>query len=225
MDKDVMKRLLRDAGLPVAKFISLERHQQKQFDLLRVIEKLGLPLFVKPANLGSSVGVSKVKKEQDLLPSIEKAFQYDRKILIEEYIRGREIECALIGNEEPLASLPGEVIPKGEFHCYEAKYVDGMAEFKIPADLPPDVVRRVQTLAIKTYQTICCEGMARVDFFLTPDHQVIINEINTIPGFTKLSMFPRIWEASGIPMSQLIDHLITFAIERFEKEKGLKTTF
>jgi len=223
MDKDIMKRLWRDAMLPVTRFITLESHQLKEIDSARIIKKFGLPLFVKPSNLGSSIGVVKVKKEEDFLPALEHAFQYDHKILIEEYVIGREIECAVIGNEEPIASLPGEVIPKGEFHSYEAKYVDDMAVFLIPAPLSPDLVRTIQTLAIKAYQTLSCSGMARVDFFLTPDHHVILNEINTIPGFTKLSMFPRVWEASGIPMKELIDRLITLAIDRFEKEKILRT--
>lgn len=222
MDKDVMKRLLRDADIPIAKFM-IAKHK---VDFDTAFQKLGLPFFVKPANLGSSVGISKVKRESDFAKALAHAFEYDSKVLLEEYIPGKEIECSVLGNEEPIASLPGEVIPLHEFYSYEAKYLDEKgAEFKIPADLDCETVSRIQALAIKTYQTLCCEGMARVDFFLRDDGQLYVNELNTIPGFTKISMYPKMWEASGLAYTDLLDSLIQLAIDRFEKEKRLKTTF
>lgn len=226
MDKDVMKRLLRDAQIPTAKFLCLNRATIKHFDFESIKREIGLPFFVKPANTGSSVGISKVKNEADFSKAIADAFQYDHKILIEEYISGREIECAVLGNEHPSASLPGEIIPQHEFYSYEAKYIDeNGALLKVPADLSEGIVAQIQALAIKAYQVLCCEGMARVDFFLRNQTEVIVNEINTIPGFTKISMYPKLWEASGLPYSELINRLIDLGIERFQKEKHLKNTF
>lgn len=226
MDKDVMKRLLRDAGLPVAKFLAFEKSRRQLCVFSQVRDALGMPFFVKPANAGSSVGVAKVKNEEQFHQAINQAFLYDRKILIEEFIPGREIECSVLGNDEPIASLPGEVIPQHEFYSYEAKYLDeNGAHFKIPAELDPSIVARIQQLAIKAYQAICCEGMARVDFFLKPNGDALINELNTIPGFTKISMYPKMWEASGLSYSELIDRLIHLAIDRHSQEKNLKTTF
>jgi D-alanine-D-alanine ligase len=226
MDKDVMKRLLRDANIPIASFVTINARERSQLDFFEIQRKLGLPLFVKPANLGSSVGVSKVKRESDFFPAIEKAFLYDSKILIEEFIDGREIECSLLGNDHPICSLPGEVLAADEFYSYEAKYIDDSGtQFKIPAELTPSEISRIQETACKTYQVLCCEGMARVDLFLKKDGSIIINEINTIPGFTKMSLYPRLWEASGMSFPQLIDQLVELAFERFQREKGLKTTF
>jgi D-alanine-D-alanine ligase len=224
MDKDVMKRLLRDAGMPIAKFQAFTRSSidDIEFDFIR--DQLGSPVFVKPANLGSSVGVSKVSDENSFNKAIQYAFEYDNKILIEEYIEGREIECSVMGNENPTASVPGEVLPQHEFYSYEAKYIDeNGAILEIPANLPDDVVKNVQEYAIKAFKVLCCEGMARVDMFLKNDNRVILNEINTIPGFTKISMYPKLWEASGITYTELIDRLIQLAIERFEREQKLKT--
>lgn len=227
MDKDVMKRLLRDAKVPIAKFICIHTHQLHTWSFEKVKQEFGLPFFVKPANAGSSVGITKVKEESDFAAAIQKAFQYDRKILIEEFIDGREIECSVLGNEHPIVSLPGEVITDAtEFHSYEAKYVDGSgAIFKLPVELPPDTLSKVQTIALQAYQTLCCEGMARVDLFLKKNGEVIVNEINTIPGFTKLSVYPKLWEVSGIPLPELIDRLIQLALEKHEKEKRIQTTF
>jgi len=191
-----------------------------------IVEKLGLPFFVKPANLGSSVGINKVKTEADFEPLINEAFNYDNKILIEKYIKGREIECSVLGNYDPIASLPGEVIPRHEFYSYEAKYIDeNGAILKIPASLPQHIVTEVQSLAISAFKTLCCWGMARVDFFLTENEEVIINEINTIPGFTKISMYPKLWEVSGIPYPELIDRLIQLALEKYQMEKELKSSY
>jgi len=226
MDKDVMKRLLRDAGLPTARFLVCERSSLEDVDFERVTQALGLPVFIKPANLGSSVGIHKVKDREQLRRAVQDAFRYDSKILIEEYIQGREIECAVLGNDSPIASLPGEIMPRHEFYSYEAKYLDEKgAVLEIPAKLPADVVKQVQETAVKACKVLCCEGMARVDFFLRHDREVIVNEINTIPGFTKISMYPKMWEASGISYTELIDRLIELAIERFNREKKLKTSF
>ncbi len=226
MDKDVMKRLLRDANIPIARFVTVHQYNKDQVDFDQIVEQLGLPLFIKPANLGSSVGIAKVKERKEFGPALEKAFLYDRKVLIEEFIMGREIECSVLGNDYPIASLPGELIPQREFYSYEAKYIDeDGALFCIPAELSPELTSLVQTRAVDAYRTLCCEGMARVDFFLKPNGEVLVNEINTIPGFTKISMYPKLWEVSGISYTELIDRLINLAIERHEKESHLKTTF
>ncbi len=226
MDKDVMKRLLRDAKIPVARFMTLHDYDKDQYSFEDVVEQVGCPFFVKPANCGSSVGVSKVKSTEDFKTCVEAAFLYDRKILIEEFMQGREIECSILGNDHPIVSLPGEVIPQHEFYSYEAKYIDEEgARFEIPVYLPPDVTEKVQQMAISAYRTLCCEGMARVDFFLKENGEVYVNEINTIPGFTKTSMYPKLWVASGLSYTKLLDHLIELAIERHQKESTLKTTF
>ncbi len=226
MDKDVAKRLWRDAGIPVAKFLTFKASEKHIINFSKIRKTLGLPMFIKPANLGSSVGISKVKSEKDFKLAIEAAFAYDNKILIEEFIKGREIEVAILGNEHPRASVPGEIIPHHEFYSYEAKYIDeNGAAAKIPASLPKPVIKKIQETAIKAFKTLECEGMARVDFFVTQTGKFYVNEINTIPGFTNISMYPKMWEASGIPYSELIDRLIEFAIERHEKEGKLKTTF
>lgn len=224
MDKDVMKRLFRDANIPSCKFLSLR--YSDRINNKEIINKIGLPLFVKPANLGSSVGISKVKKASELSKAIQEAFQYDTKIIIEEFIPGREIECSVLGNNDPIVSLPGEIIPTHEFYSYEAKYVDPYgANFKIPAKLSKKIIKRIQELAIKAYKTSNCEGLARVDFFLPKNGHPIVNEINTMPGFTAISMYPKMWEASGLNCTDLIDKLIALAIERFEKEQSLKTHY
>jgi len=224
MDKDVMKRLLRDAGLPIGKFRVLCADDDVP-SYEEVSSELGTPLFVKPANMGSSVGVSKVKKQREYLPALEGAFEYDTKAVIEEFIPGRELECSVLGGSEIMASIPGEVKSKHEFYSYNAKYIDKKgAELIIPAKVSVKTIQRVQELAIAVFKTLCCDGLARVDFFLKKDGSVIVNEINTMPGFTKISMYPKLWEASGISYTQLIDKLIGFALERFEKEKQLKTS-
>jgi len=224
MDKDVMKRLLRDAGISVARFISVDRCSSDKIDFDYARGQLGLPLFIKPANLGSSVGIHKVRDREGFDPAIRDAFNYDNKILIEEAIEGREIECSVLGNDNPVASIPGEILPRHEFYSYEAKYLDEKgAVLEIPAKLPPEISQRIRQIAIKAFTVLCCEGMARVDFFLKNDDEIIVNEINTIPGFTRISMYPKLWEASGLSYSELIDKLIGLAIEKFEREKGLKT--
>ena len=224
MDKDVMKRLLREAGIPTPDFLAFSR-SGTEVDFDAVVTRLGLPVFVKPANLGSSVGVSRVDGREAFPGALELAFQYDRKILIEADADGREIEVSVLGNDDPIASVPGEVVPHHEFYTYEAKYIDEHgAGLAIPADLPETVVRKVRELAIQAYKVLCCEGMARVDCFVRGDDDVLINEINTIPGFTRISMYPKLWEASGISYTELVDRLIQLAIERHRREQRLKTT-
>ncbi len=224
MDKDVMKRLLRDAKLPIAKFVVLQRGSAGRIDFAAVKRALGLPFFVKPANLGSSVGISKVRRKNEFAAALREAFRYDTKVLVEENIPGREIECSVVGNEAPLASLPGEIITRHDFYSYDAKYLDEKgARLVIPAQLPGPVVRKIQQLAVRTFKVLCCEGMARVDFFLC-GKRVFVNEINTIPGFTKISMYPKLWEASGISYPDLIDRLIQLALEKFRNERNLRTS-
>ena len=222
MDKDVMKRLLRDAGIPIGKFLVSTGESPVSFAKAKT--ELGVPLFIKPANLGSSVGISKVTDEATYDTAVGEAFEFDTKVIIEEFIKGREIECSVLGNENPIASVPGEVLVHSEFYSYEAKYLDeNGASLQIPADLPADTVKLVQETAVRTFKALCCEGMGRVDSFLTEDGRVVVNEINTIPGFTNISMYPKMWEASGISYSQLIDKLIMLAIERFERHQKLRT--
>ena len=226
MDKDVMKRLLREAGIPIADFLVFTRASKEQIDYGSITNRLGLPLFIKPANLGSSVGVNKASNKSQFRSAIDDAFKYDHKILIEENISGREIECSVLGNDDPIASLPGEVLPAHEFYSYEAKYIDeNGAAIEIPAKLPENIIKEIQTLAVKAFKSLCCEGMARVDLFLTDDNRIILNEINTIPGFTNISMYPKLWEASGISYTELINRLIQLAIDRFESEKELEISF
>lgn len=224
MDKDVMKRLLRDAGIPIAKFLVFRRGDMVDFNV--VSGELGLPFFVKPANLGSSVGVHKVSDLASFDQTVNDAFAYDTKIVIEEAIEGRELECSVLGNENPIASVVGEIVPSHEFYSYEAKYIDEKgAALEIPAGIPEAVSERIRELAIRTFQVLECEGLGRVDCFLTTDGEVIVNEINTIPGFTRISMYPQLWEASGLSYPDLINRLIELAIERFEREQTLKTSY
>ncbi|TSC82298.1 MAG: D-alanine-D-alanine ligase [Parcubacteria group bacterium Gr01-1014_20] len=221
MDKDVMKRLLRDAGLPIANFLVFKQGDNLDFEEVSI--KLGLPFFVKPANLGSSVGISKVRNREDFRKAIDEAFQYDIKIVIEEFVDGRELECAVLGNEKPMASGVGEIIPNHEFYSYEAKYVDeNGARLEVPAKIPSEINERVHELAVKSFRVLECEGLGRVDFFLKKDGDLVVSEINTIPGFTKISMYPRLWEASGVSYTELISSLIELAIERFQREQKLR---
>ena len=223
MDKDVMKRLLRDAKIPTPKFLAFARSDKISF--VKVKKTLGMPLFVKPANLGSSVGISKVVKPAQFAAAVKEAFRYDNKIVIEEAIQGREIECSVLGNEKPIASLPGEIVVNRDFYSYDAKYLDDKgARLEIPARLPKAIIKKVRDIALQAYRALCCEGMGRIDFFVQANGRVLVNEINTIPGFTKISMYPKMWEASGISYSKLIDRLIQLAIQRHHAEKRLRTS-
>lgn len=225
MDKDVMKRLLQQANIPVARFICL--HDYQEIPLFeKTVHDLGFPFFVKPASAGSSIGITKVSSRATYHAALKNAFLYDHKILLEEYIQAREIECAVLGNEELKASMPGEVEPLHEFYSYEAKYMDAKgAKLHIPAkNLSKEQIMHIQAMAMKTFCALCCEGMARVDFFLTEDQKLLVNEINTIPGFTRISMYPKLWEISGLSYAELIDELIELAIARHAKGKKIRTT-
>jgi len=225
MDKDVAKRLLRDAGIPIARFLVFDRASFNTVNFNEAKNQLGLPLFVKPANLGSSVGINKVNGREQFEDAVNDAFRYDNKIVIEEFIEGREIECSVLGNDDPIASLPGEILPQDDFYSYKAKYIDeDGAILEVPAKLPGNIVKEVQDYAIQVFKVLCCEGMARVDLFLKENGEIVINEINTIPGFTKISMYPKLWGASGISYSELIHRLIQLALERFNREEKLETS-
>ncbi|MGQ9660862.1 MAG: D-alanine--D-alanine ligase [Kiritimatiellia bacterium] len=223
MDKEVTKRLLREAEIPVADFFVLRDFEACGVSFHSVAKRLGLPFFVKPAGLGSSVAVSKVSEPGQFRKAMAQVFQYDTKVILEQYVRGREIECSVLGNEKPMASLPGEVVPHHDFYSYEAKYLDeNGATLIIPARLPQRVVKKAQETAVRAFRALCCEGMARVDMFLEADTEIFVNEINTIPGFTKISMYPKLWEASGLSCAQLVDRLVSLALARHRKIRRLK---
>ena len=227
MDKDVMKRLLREAGLPVADFSVVRQYDYAKHPML-VLNKLGhlpLPMFVKPANLGSSVGITRVASRSQLPAALDVAFTYDTKAIVEEGVVGREIECSVLGNDEPVASLPGEIVvnhPDG-FYSYDAKYLDDGAALNIPAALSAEQVREVQRLSIATFRALECSGLARVDCFLRPNGEWLVNEINTLPGFTAISMYPKLWAASGVQPRELLTRLIDLALARHTKHKVLRT--
>jgi D-alanine-D-alanine ligase len=231
MDKAVMKSLFAERGLPMVRHITVYAYdwRRDRAGVLARAEALGYPLFVKPANLGSSVGISKVRAADGLAPAIEAALAFDRKLVIEAGVADtREIECAVLGNDEPVASIPGEIVvthPDG-FYSYDAKYVDASgASWQIPADLPPALVRRVQEMSVEAFKALELSGMARVDFFVDrASGELFLNEVNTLPGFTAISMYPKMWEASGLPMPALIDRLIALAIERHEEKQRLRTS-
>jgi len=219
MDKDVMKRLLREAGIPIGKFLTFRSHNALP-SFAEITNALGSPVFVKPANMGSSVGINKVRAESEFAAALQEAFRHDTKVIVEEYIKGREIECAVLGNENPIASITGEIIPTHDFYSYDAKYIDDNgAILEIPAKIDSHCQKQIQELAIKVFQTLYCEGLARVDFFLQENGEALVNEINTLPGFTKISMYPKLWEASGIGYTELITRLIELAMEQFDKER------
>ena len=231
MDKALMKAIFRASNLPAVDWTVVLRHEREcspEGALNRIEGALGYPCFVKPANLGSSVGVTKVRNRDELAQALTTAAQYDRKLLAERAVEdAREIECSVLGNDEPIASLPGDVVPRREFYDYVAKYDDRAGtQLIVPADLPPETVHIVQSLAIRTFKAIDCCGMARVDFFLErATNKVFVNEINTIPGFTAVSMYPRMWEKSGLAYSALIDRLIQLALERYADRKKSKTSY
>ncbi len=210
MDKEIFKRLCVERGLPVVEYIVVSRDA-----LDDVKAPFGYPVFVKPANLGSSVGISKVNRPEDLDAALRAAAEYDRKIIVERGITGRELECSVLGNECPEASLPCEILPSKEFYDYEDKYLLDKAQTAVPAALEPDQTAAIRKLAVECYRAVECEGMARCDFLLENETgRLYINEINTIPGFTSISMYPKMWEATGLPYPKLIDRLIELALER-----------
>ena len=216
MDKEVTKRLLIHAGLPVAEYVTITRGHHHDF-------KLPFPLFVKPANLGSSVGISKARNGEELNKAVALAAQYDRKVIVERSIEGREFECSVLGNQDPIASAPCEILPSRDFYDYEDKYLLDQARFVLPAELPAEQIEDIRRLAVGCYKAMECEGMSRVDFLLeSATGKLYINEINTIPGFTSISMYPKMWEHSGIPYPKLVDRLIELAIERHRERQQLK---
>jgi D-alanine-D-alanine ligase len=216
MDKGAMKDMFRAHGLPVVEYLLIRRVDWERDPgavAPLVAERIGFPCFVKPANLGSSVGISKVKAAEDLAAAVNRAVAHDRRVLVERAVQGREVEVAVLGNDAPMASLPGEVCYPGEWYDYETKYAAGQTTFKVPAPLSPEMTEEVRDLAIRAFRAIDGAGMARVDFFIEGE-RVLVNEINTIPGFTATSAYPRLWEASGIPYPELISRLIDLALEK-----------
>jgi D-alanine-D-alanine ligase len=222
MDKEIMKRVCRERGLPVVEYVTLLRGC---LDTAIATSRLPFPMFVKPANLGSSVGISKVRDIAELEKGLALAAEYDRKIIVERGVDGREFECSVLGNQHPEAALPCEVLPSREFYDYEDKYILDQAKTQLPADLPADKMKELRRLAVECYRAVECEGMARVDFLMERSTgRLYINEINTIPGFTSISMYPKMWEASGLPYPKLIDRLIELALERQAAKKATKFT-
>lgn len=229
MDKSVFKDVMRANDIPVSEWIVCTR-KDIESGIDAIIEEAealtSYPMFVKPANLGSSVGITKVKNRSDLYEGLMEAARYDRRILVERGINAREIEISVLGNENPKASTPGEIVPSDEFYSYNAKYLDGESELFIPAPVSDDLIEKVKELAVKTYKAIDCAGMARVDFLLDKDsNELYINEVNTIPGFTSISMYPKLWDASGLPYPALIDELIELALDRKRERNKSKRTF
>jgi D-alanine-D-alanine ligase len=220
MDKVVMKRLCAERGLPVVDYVTLTRGDARAEE---ACSRLRYPMFVKPANLGSSVGISKVRTCEELKAAIELAGQFDRKIVVERGIEGRELECSVMGNRDPIAAVPCEILPSREFYDYDDKYLLNQARTVVPANLTPEQTREIQRLAVECYKAVDCEGMARVDFLLeTTTGNLYLNELNSMPGFTSISMFPKMWEASGVPYPKLIDRLIELALERHSERQGLR---
>jgi D-alanine-D-alanine ligase len=218
MDKDVFKAVMRDRGIPVTRNITIRQGGKPQ-------NPFGFPVFVKPARLGSSVGISKVRSEDELAPAVELAFRHDEKVLVEEFVPGVEVECGVLGNEKPLASLPGEILSHGfqgaDWYDFSAKYDEGGMDLVIPPRLPQETIERVQDLAVRSFVAGECEGMARVDFFVRDEGEVLLNELNTIPGFTATSVYAKLFEESGIPYAELVDRLVQLALDRHERRSRL----
>jgi D-alanine-D-alanine ligase len=228
MDKAMAKTVLGAHGLPQARWLAFREHEIESDSgavLKAVADELGLPAFVKPANMGSSVGVSRATTETELAAAMSDALVYDEVVVVEEAIEGREIELSVLGNDEPIVSVPGEIVPGADFYDYDDKYLDGRAKLIIPADLPPGVTETLQSLAVAAYKALRIEGMARADFFFEEAGRgPLLNELNTIPGFTPVSMYPKLWEASGLPYAELIDRLVELAIQRHDRRSAKRTT-
>lgn len=223
MDKEITKKLLEAVNIGGAKYFCFRKHEMEKINYNLVVKDLGLPMVIKPSRAGSSVGLSKATNEKEFIAAVALAFRFDTKIIVEEYITGREIECAVLGNEDPIASVTGEIIT--EFYDYEAKYLSAeKAKLQAPAKIDKKTEDKIRDIAIKAYKALDCEGMSRVDFFLTPN-DVILNEINTIPGFTDISMYPKLFELSGIPNKELISRLLQLAMQRFETLQKLETLY
>lgn len=228
MDKEITKKLLIIEKIPITKFVVIKKGyslKEKKEKIKTAIKQFHFPLFIKPVSLGSSVGVFKVFSEKEIKKATEEAFQYDSKIMIEKFIKGREIECSVLGNNKPKASLPGE-IKSVDFYSYKAKYLDeNEAKLLVPAPLNKKLITQIQKLSIQTFKALGLKGMARVDFFLKPNNQLIVNEVNTIPGFTQISMYPKLWEVSGVKYSKLLDILVQLAIESHNEKNKLKFSY
>jgi D-alanine-D-alanine ligase len=225
MDKVAMKMIFAQAGLPQVAYRHFTRHGWKADPEARIAEaeELGYPCFVKPANLGSSVGVSKARNREELKAAIERALRYDRKVIIEEFVDAREIEVSVLGNDEPRASVPGEIRSSNEFYDYNAKYIDGKSVMEIPANITPEQAEAVRAMALRAFRAIDGAGLCRADFFLRrSDGALLINEVNTMPGFTPYSMYPLLWKESGVSYRELLDTLIRLAIERFEEKQSIQ---
>ncbi len=225
MDKVMSKRIFREQGLPIVPYAWFKASDWSAGQQAEVEQTCGYPCFVKPANLGSSLGVSKVHDQDELGKAVQKAARFDTKIVVERAVpAAREIEVAVLGNDHPQASIPGEIVPSREFYDYAAKYLDGTSDLLIPAPLEPELVERIQTSAITAFQALDCSGLARVDFLLSrATGELFLNELNTMPGFTAISMYPKLWEASGVPPDQLVDRLIELALERHAQRSKLST--
>ena len=222
MDKDIMKRLFRERGVPTLPHVAVERDEAES-RIQDIEREIRYPAFVKPANLGSSVGIRRVAARADLVAALAYAGEFDRKILVEPAVEAREIECSVLGCGEPKASLPGEIVPAKEFYDYEAKYESDETELIVPAQLADTQLRRIQDLAVSAFLAVNCEALARVDFFLERGtDRILVSEVNTMPGFTSISMFPKLWEASGIPYAELIDRLLREALERSERNRRIR---
>lgn len=223
MDKDIMKRLLIQDGIRCARHRVIYYWQKERPDYESIAADLGKTLFVKPANLGSSIGISKCRNADEYDKAVKYALQFDKKVIVEEFVEGQEIELSVLGNEKVEVSIPGEILPGEEFYSYDAKYIESdKTELRIPAQLEASVVKELQAVAEKAYRLLELEGLTRIDFFVKANGEVWLNEVNTLPGFTKISMYPKLWEASGISYPELIDRLIQLAIERHQVEKILK---
>jgi D-alanine-D-alanine ligase len=216
MDKDLFKSVLRDKGIPVTRSVTLLRSQDS------VENPFGFPVFIKPARLGSSVGITKARGEDELRAGIELAFQHDEKILVEEFVSGVEVECSVLGNDQPIASIPGEIVANADWYDYSAKYDEGGMDLVIPPRVSDDAIRRVQDLSVQAFRVTECEGMARADCFVRDDGEVLINELNTIPGFTATSVYAKLFEASGIPYEELLERLVQLALERHDRRAKLR---
>jgi D-alanine-D-alanine ligase len=225
MDKETMKRICIERGLPVVEYVALARRELSPGPIEEIAQRFPFPVFVKPANLGSSVGISKVHTRAELEPALRLAAEFDRKIIVERAIDGRELECAVLGNDDPVASLPCEILPSKEFYDYEDKYLLDRAEIRLPAELSAEQTAELRRLAVECFRAVGCEGMARVDFLLeSATGKLYLNEINTIPGFTSISMYPKMWEQSGLSFSALVDRLIELALERHAARKATRFT-
>lgn len=227
MDKVIMKNIFAQAGLSQVDYVSFlcyEWEADREGAYTKTEEEIGYPCFVKPANLGSSVGINKCKNREELVQAFEEAFQYDRKIIVEEGVTAREIEIAVLGNDNPKCSVAGEIIPKVEFYDYKAKYEDGSTALIIPAEITEDEYNQLKEMAITAFKALDCSGLVRADFFLTKDGKAYINEVNTMPGFTPVSMFPLLWKHTGLAYPDLIEELVRLGMERYEEKQKIKYT-